>query len=361
MRSGYLPPYTRLRELSASEWDALVARHPRGHLLQTHAWGRLKAAHGWRASWSALFTNLEQPIGMVMMLTRTLPHGLGRIGYVPRGPVVDWDDEASAAAGLHAVRSLGCQAGVFAVVVEPDLLDTPADRRLLARLGLKPAPFSVQPRRTIWVNLDVDEDVDVLAAMKPKTRYNVGLARRRGVTVRVGGVEDAPLFYDLLRTTANRGEFSIHTLDYYQDFLRLFAQGTEAPACLLIAEYQQKLLAALVVAAVGERAIYLYGASGDQHRDLMPAYLLQWEAMLWARRRGCKTYDLWGVPDADEATLEANFERRSDGLWGVYRFKRGFGGQVVRYIGAWVYVRSPLRWWLFQQACRLRKTTGLAA
>jgi peptidoglycan pentaglycine glycine transferase (the first glycine) len=361
MRSGYLPPYTRLRELSATEWDALVAKHPHGHLLQTHAWGRLKAAHGWRANWSALFSNLEQPVGMVMMLTRVLPHGLGRIGYVPRGPVVDWDDEANAAAALRAVQTLGHQLGTFAVVVEPDLLDTPSDHRLLTRLGLKPAPFSVQPRRTIWVNLDVDEEVDILAAMKPKTRYNIGLARRRGVTVRVGGVEDAPVFYRLLQETATRDEFSIHTLGYYRDFLRLFAQGEEAPARLLIAEYQQMPLAALIVAAVGERAIYLYGASGNQHRELMPNYLLQWEAMLWARRRGCKTYDLWGIPDEDEATLEANFERRSDGLWGVYRFKRGFGGQVVRYIGAWVYVRSPLRWWLFQQACRLRKTTGLAA
>jgi len=361
MRSGYLPPYTRLRELSATEWDALVARHPHGHLLQTHAWGRLKAAHGWHANWSAIFTNREQPIGMVMMLVRALPYGLGRIGYVPHGPVVDWDDEASAAAALHAVRSLGCRLRVFATVVEPDLLDTPSDQRLLARLGLKPAHFSVQPRRTIWVNLDVDEDVDMLAAMKPKTRYNIGLARRRGVTVRAGSVEDAPLFYRLLRATAERDQFSIHTLDYYRDFLRLFAQGEDAPARLLIAEYQQQPLAALVVAAVGERAIYLYGASSDQQRELMPTYLLQWEAMLWARRRGCKTYDLWGIPDEDEATLEANFERRSDGLWGVYRFKRGFGGQVVRYIGAWVDVRSPLRWWLFQQACRWRKTTGLAA
>ncbi len=298
---------------------------------------------------------------MIMMLTRALPYGLGRIGYVPRGPVVDWDDEANAAAALNALQTLGHHLGVFAIVVEPDLLDTPADHRLLAQLGLKPAPFSVQPRRTIWVNLDVDEEVDILAAMKPKTRYNIGLARRRGVTVRAGGVEDAPVFYRLLRATATRDAFSIHTPGYYRDFLRLFAQGEEAPARLLIAEYQQTPLAGLIVTAVGERAIYLYGASGDQHRELMPTYLLQWEAMLWARRRGCKTYDLWGIPDEDEATLEANFEQRSDGLWGVYRFKRGFGGQVVRYIGAWVYVRSPLRWWLFRQACRLRKTTGLAA
>jgi Uncharacterized protein involved in methicillin resistance len=84
------------------------------------------------------------------------------------------------------------------------------------------------------------------------------------------------------------------------------------------------------VFARGRRAWYVYGASNDQERNRMPTYLLQWEAMRWARARGAEEYDLWGVPDADEETLEAHFTERSDGLWGVYRFKRGFGGQVKR-------------------------------
>jgi lipid II:glycine glycyltransferase (peptidoglycan interpeptide bridge formation enzyme) len=166
-----------------------------------------------------------------------------------------------------------------------------------------------------------------------------------------------------MKATAERDTFSIQTPAYYRDFMMLFgrADNALASARLLIAEYQGKPLAGLIVAALGERATYLYGASSNEHRELMPTYLLQWEAMTWARQRGCKTYDLWGAPDEDEAALEANFETRSDGLWGVYRFKRGFGGQIVRHIGAWAAVLSPLRWWLFNQARRVRRTTGLTA
>jgi peptidoglycan pentaglycine glycine transferase (the first glycine) len=262
---------------------------------------------------------------------------------------------------VRTASRLARNAGAFAIVIEPDLLDTPSDRHLLERLKLQPVDFSVQPRRTIWVNLDVDEDVDILAAMKQKTRYNIGLSKRKGVVVRVGSVADAGLFFSMMQTTAERDTFAVHALAYYRDFFQLFTQGEHAPARLLIAEYEHQPLASLVVTALGERAVYLYGASTNEHRELMPTYLLQWEAMLWARGRGCKTYDMWGVPDEDEAVLEANFEKRSDGLWGVYRFKRGFGGQVVRHIGAWVNVFSPLRWWLFNQARKVRKTTGLTA
>ena len=98
------------------------------------------------------------------------------------------------------------------------------------------------------------------------------------------------------------------------------------------------------------RYCYMYGASSDEHRNLMPTYLLQWEAMLWAREQGCRSYDLWGVPDEDEETLEAEFTQRSDGLWGVYRFKRGFGGRLVRTAGAWDLVYAPLRYRLYTAA-----------
>jgi lipid II:glycine glycyltransferase (peptidoglycan interpeptide bridge formation enzyme) len=116
---------------------------------------------------------------------------------------------------------------------------------------------------------------------------------------------------------------------------------------LLVAEYEGKPLAALFVARNGNRAYYLYGASTDTERNRMPTYLLQWEAMKWAKVRGCEEYDLWGVPDEDESTLETHFETRHDGLWGVYRFKRGFGGEVKRAVQAMDRVYNPLLYWAY--------------
>jgi lipid II:glycine glycyltransferase (peptidoglycan interpeptide bridge formation enzyme) len=116
---------------------------------------------------------------------------------------------------------------------------------------------------------------------------------------------------------------------------------------LLVAEFEGKPLAALMVFARGRRAWYMYGASTDEERNRMPTYLLQWEAMKWARSKGAEEYDLWGVPDEDEKTLEANFETRHDGLWGVYRFKRGFGGELKRAEQARDRVFNPLLYRLY--------------
>ena len=113
--------------------------------------------------------------------------------------------------------------------------------------------------------------------------------------------------------------------------LELFAPQN---AALLLAEYEGRALAGVMVFTCGDRAAYLYGASSDEERARMPAYAAQWAGLRWARARGCVEYDLWGVPDADEAELEAGFTDRQDGLWPVYRFKRGFGGQVRRTVGA---------------------------
>jgi lipid II:glycine glycyltransferase (peptidoglycan interpeptide bridge formation enzyme) len=121
---------------------------------------------------------------------------------------------------------------------------------------------------------------------------------------------------------------------------------------LLLALKDQNPLAGLIAFRNGDRSWYLYGASSDLERELMPTYLLQWEAMRWAKKYGCKLYDLWGIPDEDESVLESNFSERQDGLWGVYRFKRGFGGQVIRSESSRIKEYFPYsrylyeKWWL---------------
>jgi lipid II:glycine glycyltransferase (peptidoglycan interpeptide bridge formation enzyme) len=128
-------------------------------------------------------------------------------------------------------------------------------------------------------------------------------------------------------------------LAYYQRAFELFYSVGKCE--LLVASFEDQPLAALMVLAQGQRAYYLFGASSNSHRNRMPTYLLQWEAIRWAKKKGCNQYDLWGIPDEDVDTLEAQFSKRSDGLWGVYRFKRGFGGQTKRSEQAWDLVYNP--------------------
>jgi lipid II:glycine glycyltransferase (peptidoglycan interpeptide bridge formation enzyme) len=291
------------------------------------------------------------------VLYRSVPGGLGTIAYVPKGPAVETADPAQGEAALQAlvaaIEPLARQQRAICLKIEPDLEEdsagAPHVRELLLGLGFRPSPQTVQPRSTLVVDLDADPE-ELLGRMKQKTRYNVRLAARKGVTVRAGDEADLPAFFQMMEVTAGRDDFGIHSRAYYETVHRLFVLPGRGR--LLLAEHEGELLAGLVVLGFGDMAIYMYGASSDEKRNLMPTYLLQWEAMQWAREQGCRTYDLWGVPDKDEATLEAGFTARSDGLWGVYRFKRGFGGRLVRTVGAWDLVYAPLRYRLYTAAVR---------
>ncbi|HOU15167.1 MAG TPA: peptidoglycan bridge formation glycyltransferase FemA/FemB family protein [Anaerolineae bacterium] len=326
-------------------WDAFVAAHPAGTILQTSRWAHLKATFGW--DWEIVTTTDRTTNGGALVLYRALPLKLGTIAYVPRGPLVNWNDSQAVTATLDALRQAARRRRAWALWLEPEMLDTPEARAQLHACGLRAVTRTIQPPRTILVDIAPAEDV-ILARMRSKTRYNIRLAERKGVTVREGTVDDAAAFYALMTETGNRDEFGIHSEAYYRRVFELFLPTGHA--ALLLAEVEGELVAALVVFALGTKAWYLYGASSERHREKMPAYALQWTAIRWAKARGCTVYDLWGIPDFDEETLEAQFAERTEELWGVYRFKRGFGGQVIRCVGLW---EQPLHL-LYPLAARLR-------
>lgn len=333
-------------------WDTFVTEHPNKHILQTTPWGALKSQFDWSEQRVGL-AHEDRLVAGAQMLTRRLPAGLGRLAYVPKGPLVDWENEAQVTTMVIALDRAARAQGAIALTIEPNLPDESTHREWLHTLGFGPSPLdSVQPRRTIVVDIAPDEDT-ILAAMKQKTRYNVRLAGRKGVTVREATEADLPAFHALMAVTGARDAFGVHTPAYYEAAYHLFAP--RGWARLLLAEVEKTSVAAVMVFALPPRSWYFYGASSDEHREKMPTYLLQWEAIRWAKSLGCTTYDLYGVPDRDEESLEAQFAQRSDGLWGVYRFKRGFGGNLVRSVGAWDQVYAPVRYWLYRTALSMRR------
>ena len=332
-------------------WNHFVADRPHGHVLQTSPWGTLKSEFGWSDARVGLMRGDNLEAG-AQILFRRLPAGVGQLAYVPKGPIVDWSDQEQCTQLLAALDEAAQAEQAVALTVEPNLEDEPAHRERLRALGFRPAPFSaVQPRRTLVVDITPDED-EILMAMKSKTRYNIRLAGRKGVTVREADPQDVSTFNDLLAATAERADFGIHPPSYYETAYRLFAPRNWAR--ILLAEVEGQAVAGVMVFALPPRSWYFYGASIAAHREKMPTYLLQWEAMRWAKSRGCTTYDLWGVPDEDREKLEDQFTQRSDGLWGVYRFKRGFGGELIRTVGTWDRVYAPLRYQLYKGGLALR-------
>jgi lipid II:glycine glycyltransferase (peptidoglycan interpeptide bridge formation enzyme) len=311
--------------VSLPDWKQLLSTNPNAHLLQTGEWGELKSMFEWRP------VRIVDGDQGVQILFRKLPLGFS-IGYIPK---------ANPAPSLWQEIDLVCKQNraVF-LKIEPDLWNEHPPIPFPSTL--RPSIHNIQPPRTIVVDLNGSED-EILARMKQKTRYNIRLAGKKGVSVRPW--DDLSAFHDMMLVTGERDGFGVHSEKYYRRAYKLlYPRGM----CeLLLAEYEGKPLAALFVARHGRRAYYLYGASTDEERNRMPTYLLQWEAMKWAKACGCEEYDLWGVPDEDEEKLEANFESRHEGLWGVYRFKRGFGGQLKRAAQAMDRVYHPLLYKLY--------------
>jgi peptidoglycan pentaglycine glycine transferase (the first glycine) len=314
-----------------SRWNEAVAGLPCSHVLQSFEWGEFKAKYGWKPT-RLLFEEGSQVRAAASVLCRQLPRFPLSVMYVPKGPLLDYGDSQLLGRVLASLEELARAQRAIFIKMDPDVrLEEGEIIEALRARGWHSSSEQIQFRNTILIDLQQSED-GLLASMKAKTRYNIRLAARRGVKVHVGGPDDLPLFYEMYAETGRRDDFVIRPFAYYQDAWGAFVEA--GLACLFLAEYEGEPLAGLVAFRFAQRAWYMYGASTEKYRNLMPNHLLQWEAIRWAKGEGCTVYDMWGAPDVLS---------EDDPLWGVYRFKEGFGGQFVRRIGAYDYpVSRPL-------------------
>lgn len=321
---------------SIEHWDAFVSA--RGHILQSSTWATLKSHFGWSTDRICVLRDNEIVAG-ASILFRSLPLRLGTLAYIPKGPIVDLNDRANTNELLSAFDRLMKRHRSILLKIEPDETDSGSLTTRLAELGFQVSPQTIQPPRTITIDLTRSE-AEILAAMHQKTRYNIRLSAKKDVIVREAQESDLPAFNALMQATGDRDQFEVHSAEYYTTAYKLFVPDGRAK--LFLATYQGAVIAGIFVFSLRDRAWYFYGASGDVERERMPNHALQWAAIQWAKSRGCTEYDLWGVPDENEDTLEAQYLNRNDGLWGVYRFKRGFGGNLIRFAGSFDRVYDRL-------------------
>ena len=297
-----------IRERDA--WNAALAQAPQADLLQSWEWGEFKRhTSGWVPLRLVARRGDDALAGAQVLYRRIM--GAPSL-YAPRGP---WwrDDDALARLISDLHRRLGFRAPFLRV--DPPV----ADAKPLTVLGFRLAPRQIQPRATIVVDLSRDPD-QIMGAFDRQVRYNARLAERKGVEVIQGGAELVPEFWKLLEETATRKGFTERGLSYFERLVRDF--GDDAP--VFHARYEGQLVYAALMVKFGNTAYYLYGASGGD-RSVKPSELVQYRAMLWAKERGATRYDMWGIP---AHVTEDN------PLYGVYRFKSGFGGVEEHYAGA---------------------------
>lgn len=321
---------------------------PCAHVLQLSQWGDLKSAYGWQVDHVTLTDSSGTIVAGAQLLFRRLPFRLGTMAYLAMGPYVI--DDSQWPALWKAVHKTARKHGAAFLKWEPGLCLSVDPMRW----NFQPSPQTIQPPNTIVIDISASDDA-IMARMNQGTRRKIRQSLKNDITYYEGSRADVDTFTRMMQTTGSRNEFGVHEPAYYQLAYDVFVPQQ---AALILAEHDGGPLAGIMVFAAGKTAWYLYGASSDAKRNMMATYGVQWKAIEWAKKRGCTEYDLWGIPDATPEELEAQFETRSDGLWGVYGFKRGWGGEVVRSSGAWDYVYNPLIYWAYKMALRVRQTDG---
>jgi peptidoglycan pentaglycine glycine transferase (the first glycine) len=351
-------------------WNSIISKLPNPHFLQTFEWGQVKANYGWQPIylvWDEAGKMKEErslssfdfhPSAAALILKRQiLRNGFAArlsILYSPKGPLLDWSNKSLRDSVLNDLQAFAKKAGAIFLKMDPDLVlgtgipsseDDLTDNSgqvvisELKRRGWRYSSDQIQFKNTVFIDLTLSEG-ELLARMKQKTRYNIRLSEKKGVTLRVGNPEDFGMLYKMYAETSVRDGFVIRDESYYQTVWKLFMDSNEPTCEPLIAEVDGEPVAAIFIFYFGGRAYYVYGMSRDVHREKMPTYLLQWEAMKRAKARGCNVYDLWGAPDVFD---------ESDPMWGVYRFKEGLGGKVVRTLGAWDYAPNPFWYKMYSE------------
>ena len=357
----------------AYSWNELISRLPNTHFLQTYEWGQVKAKYGWEpiylvwdnegkmkeekdANHHSSF--IFQPSAAALVLKRqVIRNGFAArlsVLYSPKGPLLDWTNKSLRTCVLNDLQSFAKKQGAIFLKCDPDLVlgtGIPKNEEHgpensghfvmseLKRRGWGYSSDQIQFKNTVVIGLNPTEE-EMLSRMKQKTRYNIRLAEKKGVISRVGTLNDLGMLYKMYAETSVRDRFVIRDEDYYKTVWTLFMNSGEPTCEPIIAEVDGEPVAAIFVFYFAGRAYYVYGMSRSVHREKMPTYLLQWEAMKRAKARRCTVYDLWGAPEVFD---------ESDPMWGVYRFKEGLGGQVVRTLGAWDFAPSPLWYKLYSE------------
>lgn len=336
-------------------WNSIASSFKNTSILQTWEWGEIKRTTGWTPDFYVRKDeegNVEAASLVLIReqrLTRIGP--TFRIVYLPHGPLLDWSDDQLVRTVLSELADYGKNHQASYIKIDPQVF--PEDKRIpslsneslisqstlhwMTGKGWLFSNQQIQFKNSFWIDLTPSED-ELLAAMKQKTRYNIRLSERKGIEVREGGKADLDLLYEMYLETSIRDGFIIRPKVYYLDVWGKFIEADMAVP--LIASYQGEPLAALMLFHFAGKSYYLYGMSTENHREKMPNYLLQWEAIKRSKQLDCEIYDLWGAPDVFE---------ESDRMWGVYRFKEGLGGKVVQTLGAYDFPTERFTYTIIQR------------
>ena len=339
--------YEFITEKTLPEYEAFVQSHPKGNFAQSYLWGKQKPM--WQ--WDAIAVRGEDGAirGSLAVMTRKVP-GIGRtLMYGCRGPVCDLDDRETFSQLLDGAKALAKKYKSYVIKIDPDVPSSnTAFSSMLQSFGFRAKEGgknfeAIQPRYVFRLNVEGKTEEELLANFHQKWRYNIRLAERKGVTVRICGKEMVPAFSDLMLTTGVRDGFVTRKPEYFAAMLDNLGEHARL---YMAFDPNDTPIAGTLAIHYGDKVWYLYGASSNEHRNLMPNYLLQWRMIQWAVETNCRIYDFRGVSgDVSE----------DNPIYGLFRFKQGFGGNFTEFVGEMDLVLSPVIYWAVEHGTSVFK------
>lgn len=334
---------------AVAEMERFVRFHCKGHFMQMPRWADVKAFWDWRGISIYQRGELTAAAGI---LIRPLPLGFS-LFYMPRGPVCDRNDCETWNELMEALKLTAKNHRALLLYTDPDEPDSNEQfRSMMQKLGFKETSDNgfgnIQPQHVFRLDLASRSEADVFKGFFAKTRYNIRLSQRKGVTIReYSGADLIPEFIldsfcTLMETTGQRDHFYVRGLPYFQGLLNALQNDSR----IFIAYLHGQPIAGSIEVFCGRKAWYLYGASANEQRNAMPNYLLQWTMIQRAIERGCEVYDFRGVPGNPT---------EDDPLYGLYRFKKGFSGTYTKFTGLFSYSFRPICGALFPLARKIRQ------
>ena len=314
------------------EYDAFLRQSPKGHFMQSPMWAQVK--NNW--NYEVVLSEDAQGhiVGSLAVLIRKVPIFPATLMYAPRGPVCDVHNKEILQDLVEGAKQLAQKYKSYDLKIDPDICISDTEFINIAKeLGFRVQAASknfegIQPRFVFRLDVAGKTEEEILMTFSSKTRYNIRVALKKGVTVTVGSREDLPVFHKIMVETGLRDKFVTRSLDYFE---RMY-DALQDNCRLYLAYYEGKVVAGTVAILYGDKVWYLYGASANEARNVMPNYLLQYEMIKWAIENKCRIYDFRGVSgDLDE----------NNPLYGLYRFKKGFNGTFTEFVGEIDYVMNP--------------------
>lgn len=321
------------------EYEAFVQSHPKGHFAQSYLWAKQKPMWQWEAIVSRDADGTIKG-SMAVLIRRIIPGLPFTMMYACRGPVTDLDDRSTLEDLLDGAKKLAKQHHAYVIKIDPDVSsEETAYAGLLQKLGFVPtgggATFdAIQPQYVFRLNTEGKTAEELLAALPQSTRRKVRAGAKKGVTTEIRGKEAVPDFAKLMLETGVRDGFVTRDASYFEQMLDNLGEH----ARLYMAYFEGQPIAGTLAIWYGDKVWYLYGASSNEHRNLMPNYMLQWNMIEWAVEKGCRLYDFRGVPGRVE---------EDHPLYGLYKFKLGFGGDYVEFVGEMdMVLNKPVNWFI---------------